>query len=254
MRLKQKIAHFRFYAELNELLQKKQHFKWIPVNFRGRQSVKHLTESLGVPHTEIDLILVNSRPVNFSYIVEDGDRVSVYPMFETFNISQATRLRPKPLRETRFVLDCHLGRLAAYLRMMGFDTLYQNDFSDEELAEISAEQKRILLTRDRGLLKRDRITHGFLIRTRNSREQLLSVVRRFDLLDDIHPFTRCMACNGLLVSRDKEDIVEKLQPKTKKYFNVFKECEYCGRVFWNGSHHERMEDLIEWVRKRVEET
>jgi len=253
MKLSEKTAHIRLYAELNYLLQKYRRYKWIPVKFKGRQSVKHLVESLGIPHTEIDLILANSHPVDFSYIVKDGDHVSIYPIFETFNISSTSGLRPKPLRDTKFVLDCHLGRLAAYLRMLGFDAIYKNNFPDEELADISSEQKRILLTRDRGLLKRDKITHGFLIRTRNPREQLLSVVRRFDLMDDIKPFTRCMTCNGLLAEKKKKDVLDKLEPNTKRYFSKFKECEECGRVFWKGSHHERMNELIGWVRKRLEE-
>jgi len=249
---KEKTAYFRFYAELNELLPNQEQYQRTAVKFKGRQSVKHLAESMGIPHTEIDLILANGRSVDFSYIAEDGDEISVYPVFETLNIAPLTHLRPEPLRVTRFVLDGHLGRLAAYLRMLGFDCMYRNDYEDAELAKISAEEKRILLTRDRGLLKRDIITHGFLIRTRDPREQLLSVVQRFDLHRDIRPFTRCMACNGLLHNAKKMDVVGQLEPKTKKYFNEFKRCENCGKIYWKGSHHERMAALIKWVATKEE--
>ena len=157
-------AFFRFYAELNNLLPVNQRFRDIRQVFQGNQTVKHLIESLGIPHTEIDLILVNGNSVDFSFVPKEGDHVSVYPVFESFDISTLNHLRPIPLRDLRFVLDGHLGRLAAYLRLLGFDSLYHNDFSDEELAQISDNEKRILLTRDRGLLKRSQVTHGFLLK------------------------------------------------------------------------------------------
>ncbi|MBM3138224.1 MAG: twitching motility protein PilT, partial [Chloroflexi bacterium] len=178
---------------------------------------------------------------------QEGELISVYPVFESFDISLVNLLRPTPLREPKFVLDGHLGRLASYLRMLGFDSSYRNDFNDEELAEISVNEKRILLTRDRGLLKRDKVTHGFLIKTRDPRQQLLSVVRRFDLAKLIHPFTRCIACNGILEPVEKEEVIDLLEPKTRKYFDIFKRCTSCGKVFWAGSHHERMSRLIDWV-------
>lgn len=140
-----------------------------------------MIESLGIPHTEVDLILVNDESVDFSHAVQDGDRVSVYPVFEAFDISPIVRVRPQPLRESRFVLDVHLGRLASYLRILGFDTLYRNDYDDEELAGFSRNDGRILLTRDRGILKRSEVTHGYWVRENRPREQVVGVVRRFDL-------------------------------------------------------------------------
>lgn len=241
-------AYFRFYAELNELLPENKRKQEIPQKFKGPQSVKHLIESLGIPHTEIDLILVNNEPVTFSYIPKEGERISVFPVFESFNISPINRLRPTPLRDTKFVLDGHLGRLAAYLRMLGFDALYRNDFSDEELANISSNESRILLTRDRGLLKRSQVTHGFLITQRQPKQQLVDVVRRFDLAADFKEFSRCMSCNGKLVTVKKDDVVACLEPRTKKYFDEFRRCEHCGKVYWRGSHYERMIQLIEWIR------
>lgn len=248
-----KEAIFRFYAELNEFLPPEKQYQPIPICFEGRQSVKHLIESSGIPHTEVDLVLVNGRSVDFTYLVQPGDRISVYPVFESLDITPLIRLRPKPLRVPRFVLDGHLGRLAAYLRMLGFDTLYRNDFDDEELVEISVQQNRILLTRDRGLLKRRIVTRGFCLRTRDPRQQLLDVVRRFDLLIQIEPFTRCIRCNGLLQVVDKSEILDQLLPKTRKYFHQFSRCEDCGRVYWKGSHHERMLTLLDWLQVSIAE-
>src|ERR1051326_8223062 len=164
-------ARFRFYAELNDFLPPNRRMVTFDCEFQGQQTVKHLIESLGVPHTEVDLVLVNGRSVDFAEIVQDGDNVSVYPVFEGFDIAPVSRVRPRPLRQTKFVLDTHLGRLAGYLRMLGFDTLYRNDYGDEELARISAEEHRILLTRDRGLLMRSLVTHGCFVRQTAVRRQ-----------------------------------------------------------------------------------
>lgn len=245
-------VEFRFYAELNDLLPNSKRSCDLEIEFKGRQSVKHLIESQGIPHTEVDLILANKESVDFKYIPKDGERISVYPVFETFDISGLIRLRPKPLRDPKFVLDGHLGRLAAYLRMVGFDALYRNDFRDEELAKISVEEKRIILTRDRGLLKRDKVTHGFLIKTRDPRRQLLSVVARFDLTNLFKPFNRCITCNGLLAKVEKKDIIDQLEPKTKKYFDDFKRCMNCSKIYWPGSHHRQMQDLIAWIKESAE--
>lgn len=244
-------AIFRFYAELNVLLPANKRFQDNQQEFKGRQTVKHLIESQGIPHTEVDLILANGSSVDFSYIPAEGDLISVYPVFESFDISPVIRLRPLPLREPRFVLDGHLGRLTAYMRMLGYDSLYRNDFSDEELASISENEARILLTRDRGLLKRDQVSHGYLITTRDPRQQVLAVVRRFDLISSFKPFFRCIACNGVLVTVSKAEVIDQLEPKTKLFYEDFKLCENCGKVYWKGSHHQHMTTLIDWVRNNM---
>ncbi len=246
-------AHFRFYAELNEFLPYDKRFQPVTVSFKGSQSVKHLIESLGVPHTEVDLVLINGHSVDFRYLVQDGDRVAVYPVFESMNITPLLKLRPEPLREPRFVLDGHLGRLAAYLRMLGFDTLYRNDYEDENLARISAVESRILLTRDRGLLKRKMVTHGFCLRTKDPRQQLLEVIKRFDLQDCFMPFTRCIACNGILRKVEKADILDQLEPGTRMYFDDFSSCISCGKIYWKGSHHDRMQGLVAWIGENLNE-
>ena len=242
-----KQALFRFYAELNDFLAPGRRQIAFTHCFADRVSVKHLIESLGVPHSEVDLILVNGRPESFGYIVQDQDTISVYPVFESLDISPVGRLRPQPLRETRFVLDIHLGQLATYLRLIGFDTLYENDYQDDELAQISSQQRRILLTQDRGLLKRNLVTHGYCVRESNPEQQLLEVVRRFDLTESIEPFQRCLRCNGLLQEIAKEEISQQLLPDTRRYYDEFHMCQSCNQVYWKGSHYQRMRDFLKRV-------
>jgi uncharacterized protein with PIN domain len=231
---------FRFYAELNDFLPQSLRQIRFPYDFSGNVTVKHLVESLNVPHTEIDLILANGRSVGFSYSVKDGDLISVYPVFESIDISSVGRLRPIPLRETKFILDTHLGQLASYLRLIGFDTLYRNDYQDPELAQIASSQRRILLTKDRGLLKRNLVTHGYCVRNKVPRDQLVEVVRRFDLSDSMQPFKRCLRCNHLLQPIEKEKISHRLLANTRRYYNEFTMCTGCQQLYWPGSHYLRM--------------
>ena len=240
-------AGFRFYAELNDFLPPGRKQVAFTHHFKGRVSIKDMIESLGVPHTEVDLILINGASVDFSYLVRDGDRISVYPVFESFDITPLVHLRPKPLRDPRFVLDIHLGKLAAYLRMLGFDALYRNDYADDELARISSRERRTLLTKDRGLLKRNLVTHGYCVRETNPREQVIEVLRRFDLYRLIAPFRRCIRCNGWLEPVPKDEIMHRLPPQTGQYYDDFRMCQSCGQLYWKGSHYQRMQQLIEYV-------
>ena len=242
-----KQAHFRFYAELNDFLAPDKRAKTFLYPFQGRQSVKHLIEALGVPHTEVDLVLVNGQSADFGVMVEDGDRVSVYPVFESFDVAPVSRVRPRPLRQTRFVADSHLGRLAAYLRMLGFDTLYRNDYRDEDLSQVSSGEHRIVLTRDRGLLKRKAVTHGYFVRETSFRRQLMEVLDRFDLRGSLSPFTRCMRCNGVLEEVAREAVEEQVPPRSRQHADQFHRCRDCGQVYWNGSHYRRMQKFIAQV-------
>lgn len=235
----------RFYAELNHFLPANRRQVDFECTCESGTSIKHLVEALGVPHTEIDLLLVNGAPVDFSYLVQDGDWISVYPVFESLDLSPLARLRPQPLREPRFVLDAHLGKLAVFLRLLGFDALYRNDYGDEELARISSQEPRILLTRDRGLLKRSLVTHGYCIRQDDPRQQIVEVLQRFDLYHQVAPFQRCLRCNGLLETVDKDAILDQLQPDTRQYFQEFRRCQACCQVYWKGSHYQRMQQMIE---------
>ncbi len=239
--------YFRFYAELNDFLAWERRTVEFPYSFGGRQSVKHLIEATGVPHTEVDLVLANGTSVDFSYVPADGDRISVYPVFEAFDVALLSRVRPQPLRQIRFVLDSHLGRLAAYLRMLGFDTLHRNDYEDDELIRVSLSEHRALLTRDRGLLMRGSLTHGHFVRQANLRDQLVDVVRRFDLAGCVAPLTRCLVCNTSLQPVARDAVAGRVPPRSLRHCDEFRECPGCRRLYWNGSHHRRMLQFVKQV-------
>ncbi|MGA8149862.1 MAG: Mut7-C RNAse domain-containing protein [Terriglobales bacterium] len=238
-------ASFRFYAELNDLLPLPKRGHCFSHAFEAATSVKDTVEAFGIPHTEVDLILVNGATVTSSYLLRDGDRISVYPVFRSLDLSPLTRLQPRSGCEMCFVLDTHLGKLAAYLRMLGFDSVYRNNCRDEELAHISLDQQRTLLSRDRGLLKRSLVTRGYLVREPQPREQLLEVLRRFNLSGSVAPFRRCLACNTLLQAVPKDLISHRLPPETRKHYDEFHVCPGCNRLYWKGSHYQRMAVLIE---------
>lgn len=236
----------RFYEELNDFLPKEKRKVRFTHEFFGRESVKDLIEAIGVPHTEVDLILVNSNSVDFNYILQDKDEVSVYPVFESFDIKLEQHLRPKPLREPKFVLDIHLGKLARYMRMLGFDTFYRNDLKDEEIVHLSLTEIRTILTRDVGLLKRGNVTHGYFVRNTEIEKQLEEVVKRFQLENEIKEFSRCIECNTLLKPIDKEKIIDQLPPKVRKHYNEFYICPNCSKIYWKGSH---VEDMLRVINK-----
>jgi uncharacterized protein with PIN domain/sulfur carrier protein ThiS len=238
-------ATFRFYEELNDFLPEKRRKRAFPVHFQGGDTVKALIESLGVPHTEVDLVLVNGQSVSFEKKVREGDRISVYPVFESLEIGSLTKVRPQPLRRSRFVLDVHLGRLAKLLRMLGFDSLYSNSYSDDTLARIARDQGRIILTRDRELLKRSIISHGYCLRSDQPLEQLVEVLKRFDLQERIVPFSRCLRCNSLLQSVDPQDLPDSVPAYVARTYRRFSACPDCGRVFWRGSHWQHMKGVLE---------
>src|ERR1019366_6579832 len=227
-------ARFRFYAELNDFLPDEDRGKELARYFSVSGSVKDLFESFGVPHTEVDLVLANGKPVDFSYPVRDGDRVSVYPVFESLDISLVSRVRPAPVRALRFLLEVHVGRLAAYLRMAGFDALYDNQASDAELASIVAPEGRVLLTRDRYLLMRTAVERGYWVRSSEPKQQLLEVVKRFGLASSMRPFARCLECNTILEEASRETLLERLPPKIREK-EAFRVCPSCQRVYWEGS-------------------
>ena len=243
-----KTAYFRFYGGLKDLLNCEHYRGEVLHDFNGRQTVKDRIESLGVPHTEVDLILKESEAVDFSYLVKAEDRMSIYPFWQYIEVPEEIRLQPPAPEPLKFVLDAHLGKLASYLRIMGFDSLYSNDFDDLELARIQEENKRVLLTRDKGLLKRKRVKWGSLIYSDSPRVQLREVLARYDVYDEIDEFGRCPECNQTLEVVDKSEIIERLEPLTKKYFQFFKMCSGCEKIYWRGSHYDRIKDLIEKVR------
>jgi uncharacterized protein with PIN domain len=230
--------------ELNNLLPKRNRFKELEIEFKGRQSVKHIIESLGIPHTEIGFITINENQVDFDYLVQDEDRVIVQPAMPDKDHYSGMFNEGKLVIEPRFILDNHLGKLATYLRILGFDAIYHNDFQDDELAHNSVDLNRILLTRDRQLLMRKTIRFGYLIRALEPDLQVIEVLNRFNLAGVVKPFNRCLRCNTSLAPVEKETILDRLQPKTKKYFDEFHICPQCERIYWMGSHYECMDRKI----------
>lgn len=234
----------RFYEELNDFLTPERVKKRFSFDFFGSPSVKDIIESLGVPHTEVDLILVGGRSVDFSYNAENGDDIAVYPVFESFDIKDVQRLRPFPLRNPKFVLDVHLGKLARLMRLLGLDTFYGNKLGEEEIVEISLSERRTILTKDLGLLKRGKVSHGYWIRNTDPREQIREVLERFDLINSVNAFSRCLECNSLLRKILKREVIEKLPEMVREYCDDYYICKSCNKIFWKGTHYQNMSKTI----------
>ncbi len=243
-------ATFRFYEELNDFLPRERRKLDISVTCAENATVKHQIEALGVPHTEVELILVNGVSVDFDHLLRDGDRVAVYPRFEALDVTPLLRVRDWSLRRVRFVADAHLGGLARLLRLAGFDTLYDNRFHDAEVVRLAEEEGRIVLSRDMELLKRRAVTHGCFIRAQRPWEQLAEIVERLDLGRLARPFGLCLECNEPLRDVDKADVLENLPPKVQAAYERFRTCPVCERVYWEGSHWQRMRDQLEAVLRR----
>jgi len=241
-------ASFRFYQELNDFLPRQQRGKAFDYAFYGKPSVKDAVEAIGVPHPEIDLILVDGKSVNFEHPIRGGERVAVYPVFERLDISPLVHLRPKPLRVTKFILDVHLGKLARYLRLFGFDTLYRNDLEDPEIIEVSLNEGRIVLTRDLGILKTSSVTHGYWVRSTEPKQQVREVVSALQLENSFLPFSRCADCNEPLIVVDKQLIKGLVDEPVWNYFNQFARCTGCHKLFWKGSHYDRIYELINSIK------
>ena len=240
-------AHITFYGELNFFLPPSKKQVGFDHYFQDRPSIKDTIESARVPHPEVAIILVNGKAVDFSYQIQDEDEIQVYPVSALEKVKPSISVQPEPLAVPRFVLDIHLGKLATALRMLGFDTLYQNDYGDEELAKISSTEERILLTRDRGLLMRSIVTYAYYVRATNPTQQLEEVLQRFNLFKLVAPFQRCIRCNGLLEPVSKESVIEEIPPNVKHIVDEFHRCLDCGKIYWKGSHVEQMEKFIEKV-------
>lgn len=232
------IAEFLFHAGLNRFLSPAQRARRFACACAVDASVKHMIEALGVPHTEVELILCNGRPVEFAERIRAGDRIDVYP-YDALPVMRITQ----PLRHpppARFIADAHLGKLARQLRMFGFDVLYRNDYSDAEVARIAASEQRIVLTRDRDLLIRREIEHGCFLRPTTSVEQLREILLRFGLVGSVKAFSRCLACNAPLQPVEKVHVEGRVPPQSLAVYHDFRECSGCARVYWEGSHMARM--------------
>ena len=233
-------ATFRFYEELNDFLAPWQRQHEIEAAVTSTETVKHAIEALGVPHTEVELVLVNGTPVGFDRRLADGDRIAVYPRFEALDVAPLLRVRERPLRATRFIADAHLGGLARRLRLAGFDTLFDNAYPDDEVLRRSLDEGRIVLTRDRELLKRRALTHGCFVHAQQPDAQWREVFARLDLYASARPFTRCLACNAPLRAVEKAAVASRLPPSVRELHERFARCDGCARVYWEGSHWRRL--------------
>ncbi len=240
-------AEFRFYGQLNDFLPATARQATVRRRLDGSPGVKDAIEAIGVPHPEVALIVANGEPVTFAYRVRNGDRIAVYPPFRSIDISTVTGMTSEDPHAAQFVVDGHLGRLAAYLRMLGFDTVYDNRAGDADLAQTSVDEGRILLTRDRGLLKRGIVVRGYLVRADRAPTQLVEVLERFDLAAAARPFRRCLRCNGELQPADRRTVEAEVPPRVFAEQAEFRRCAGCNAIYWRGSHHRRMDRIVRAV-------
>ena len=241
-------TQWRFYAELNDFLPEDRRQRDFPFTFTGTPSVKDTIEAIGVPHTEVDVILVDGESVDFAHRLHGGERVAVYPVFERYDITPLTRLRPAPLRDPRFIADVHLGTLARNLRLLGFDTTWQRDLDDDAIIDLAARERRIILTRDKGILKHGNVTHGYWLRATDPDKQLEEIVRALDLAGRIDPYARCMECNGELEPVPRSEAARAVPLQVFLVYREFRRCAGCGRTYWPGSHLARLEKVVERAR------
>lgn len=237
------LATFSFHGSLTDFLPKNNQ-EPIPYVFKGTPSIKDAIETMGIPHVEVDVILVNNIPVNFTYLLLPDDQVQIYPKNQSPPNRTCVHLIKKFSDFPQFILDVHLGKLARMLRMLGFDALYEKNYTDTQIAEIASAEARIVLTRDILLLKRKSIEWGYWLRSKHPKEQLLEVLHYFELQQALRPFYRCMACNGCIQRVVKKEIVHLLLPETNRYFEEFYRCSQCHNIYWKGSHYEKMESFI----------
>jgi uncharacterized protein with PIN domain len=239
----------RFYAELNDFLLHAKRGKDILLTFPDSQHINDFLCSNGIPPAHVDLVLCNGRSVTLDHTLEDGDRLSCYPVFESFDIRSVTKIRTTPLRIPRFIVDVHLGKLASFLRMLGFDTQYFPDIQDDQLLSISLKEERTLLSKDRNLLHHESLTRCYCVLSDDPREQIVEVVHRFDLFSSFIPFSRCIRCNTLLERVEKEKIIDRIPPEIRQFYDEFFYCSRCDQIFWKGSHYEKMKVFVEEIKR-----
>lgn len=241
-------VRLKFHGDLNFFL--KPHSETLISRIlKERTSVKDLIEACGVPHTEVDRVLANREPVNFSYVLNENSDVEVHSVNFTRSDCPGTQLQSRDIR--KFAADGHLGKLARNLRLLGFDVFYANTAEDRQLLEIMQREERALITRDRRLLMHSVVRHGYCPRSGDGEEQTIEVLRRFDLESAIAPFTRCLECNARLETVEKKELIDRLEPLTKVYYEDFRHCPGCGKIFWGGSHFDKLRSRVERMRAKL---
>ncbi|MDQ3277140.1 MAG: Mut7-C ubiquitin/RNAse domain-containing protein [Bacteroidota bacterium] len=229
---------FYIHKNLNDFLPVRSREQRLTYTFHPSATVKDAIEAIGVPHVEVSQISRNGQTIPFSYLLQPNDTIEVVP-FDDLSI------RDEPVA---FVLDVHLGKLARLLRLLGIDAHYENGYKDPEIVALAVRENKTVLTRDVGLLKYKVLQHGYWLRSQHPEEQLREVLKRFALNDTFQPFSRCIACNGTILSVPKETVIQHLPPNTKEFFHEFYRCSQCGKVYWKGSHYENMVRRIQHIR------
>ncbi|GAB6191902.1 Mut7-C RNAse domain-containing protein [Desulfocastanea catecholica] len=231
-----------FYGDTVELLRRTpDDAQTIVYRLARRASIKDILEGLGVPHTEVGRIVLAGQEQTFEKIAEVGEHFHIHPLSPAMPPTVTTVLRPDPLGDCIFLVDINVARLAGLLRMVGFDAeAVDREMTNSATLDRAIDEKRILLTRNRDLLKQRRLVFGHLVRSQDPEEQLKEIINLYNLQERIRPFSRCIACNGLLAEVDKKTIIDRLLPLTRKYFNRFHQCIGCGKIYWQGSHHHKM--------------
>lgn len=241
-------VHIRFYEELNTFLKNTCQNKWITRHIKATTSAKDLIESSGVPHPEVDVILINGVASDFHYLVLDEDKIEVYPVLSYQYPKSVIHLQQRPLRNARFIADGHLGKMTRYLRLLGFDVAYSANAEDIKILNFMQSEDRALLTRDRRLLMHRVVRHGYCPRSDQAESQVVEVVHRFGLKSSLKPFSLCLNCNGLLKPVEKSEILDQLEPLTRKFYNDFVRCNTCDNIYWQGSHYEHLINLIDKIQ------
>src|SRR5437773_6938353 len=242
-------VRLNFHGDLNFFLGSRTRSGRIERRLAEKTSIKDVIESCGVPHPEVDLILADEQTVGFDHTLADDTKVEVFPVENHDTRSTEQRLQASSI--SRFVANGHLGSLTRNLRLLGFDVAYRHNADDRQLLEVMVRENRALLTRDRRLLMHAIVQHGYWPRSQNADEQTIEVVRRFDLSELIAPFTRCLRCNAMLEVVAKADIIGKLEPLTKIYYDQFRRCPDCKQIYWSGSHFPKLQRRIEEIRSRA---
>ena len=242
-------VRLRFHGDLNVFLRSRAGDAVIERRLAEKTSIKDIIESCGVPHPEVDLILVDEQTVGFDFTLVNNAKVEVFPVEN--RDTNRTEKRLQTISIARFIADGHLGGLTRNLRLLGFDVAYPKNADDRELLKVMGRENRALLTRDRRLLMHGIVQHGYCPRSQNADEQTIEVVRRFDLSELIAPFARCLRCNAPLEKAAKADVIDKLEPLTKIYYEQFRRCPGCKQIYWSGSHFPKLQKRIEEIRSRV---
>jgi uncharacterized protein len=238
----------RFHGDLNVFLRSKSGDAVIERRLAEKTSIKDVIESCGVPHSEVDVILVDEQTVGFDHTVANDAKVGVFPVDNPG--TDRTEKRLQSVGVNRFVADGHLGALTRNLRLLGFDVAYEQNADDRQLLEVMTRENRALLTRDRRLLMHGIVQHGYCPRSQNADEQTIEVIRRFNLSELIVPFTRCLRCNAPLEAAAKADVIDELEPLTKIYYDQFRRCPGCKQIYWSGSHFPKLQKRVEEIRSR----